>query len=282
MLENTFCHIPGIGPKTERRLWEAGLHSWRAVAACEATPFPPAKTAVLKRHVRESITHLEGRNPEYFYESLPADQHWRLFSEFRDSIAYLDIETTGLGGPDDYITTIVLYDGQTIRHYVQGDNLFDFKDDIDQYRILVTYNGKSFDVPFIRNYFRIPVPQAQIDLRYVLASLGYRGGLKGCEKQLGLDRGELEDVDGYFAVLLWFDFLNQNNERALETLLAYNARDVVNLETLAVMAYNLKLKSTPFARDHGLLPLPAPADIPFAPDTETIQRLRRDYRLWES
>ena len=36
---------------------------------------------------------------------------------------------------------------------------------------------------------------AQIDLRYVLYSLGYRGGLKGCERQLGMDRGNLSDID---------------------------------------------------------------------------------------
>ncbi len=28
MLHQTFCHIPGIGMKTERKLWEAGITSW--------------------------------------------------------------------------------------------------------------------------------------------------------------------------------------------------------------------------------------------------------------
>ena len=28
MLTNTFCHIPGIGPKTEEKLWNAGIHNW--------------------------------------------------------------------------------------------------------------------------------------------------------------------------------------------------------------------------------------------------------------
>ena len=49
---------------------------------------------------------------------------------------------------------------------------------------IVSYNGKSFDVPFIENYFGIQLSHAQIDLRYVLGSLGYIGGLKGCERQL--------------------------------------------------------------------------------------------------
>ena len=66
----------------------------------------------------------------------------------------------------------------------------------------MTYNGKSFDIPFIESHFGAKLTHAHIDLRYILASLGYRGGLKGCEKQLGIDRGDLKNVDGYFAVLL--------------------------------------------------------------------------------
>lgn len=41
---------------------------------------------------------------------------------------------------------------------------------------------------------------------YVLKNLRYVDELKGCEKQLGSDRGELDRADGYFAVLLWFEF----------------------------------------------------------------------------
>jgi uncharacterized protein YprB with RNaseH-like and TPR domain len=81
----------------------------------------------------------------------------------------------------------------------------------------------------------------------VLASLGYKGGLKGCERQLGLTREGLEEVDGFFAVLLWKDFKKNKNHKALETLLAYNIQDVVNLEALMIKAYNKKLKDTPFS-----------------------------------
>jgi len=230
---------------------------------------------LLKDHIQESIVHLADNDPDYFYERLPSSQHWRMFPDFRGSVAYLDIETTGLGGPNDYITAIALYDGRSISHYVQGDNLYDFRDDIDPYRLLITYNGKCFDVPFIRNYFGIPMNQTHIDLRYVLASLGYRGGLKGCEKQLGIDREELAEVDGYFAVLFWYDFYNRGNQRALETLLAYNALDVVNLETLMVLAYNLKLRHTPFFERR--LSRPTVPEVSFKPDRETIERIKREH-----
>ncbi len=61
-----------------------------------------------------------------------------------------------------------------------------FAADLGKYKVLITYNGSCFDLPFIRNYFGIAVDHVHIDLRYLLSSLGYRGGLKGCEKSLGL------------------------------------------------------------------------------------------------
>ena len=276
VLESTFRHIPGIGPKTEQRLWARGWHSWQTVRDQVSGPLSPAKTEWLRSQLRESRERLEDQDAAYFSQRLPASEHWRLFPEFRHTAAFLDIETTGLGGPDDYITTIVLYDGHSLRHYVHDDNLWTFRDDIEPYQLLITYNGKCFDAPFIHHHLGISLPPAHIDLRYVLASLGYRGGLKGCERQCGIDRGELEDLDGYFAVLLWFDYYHRGNPRALETLLAYNALDVVNLETLMIRAYNLKIRQTPFCESHHLSH-PSLPELPFRADRETIRRLRWEH-----
>ncbi|MBW1642466.1 MAG: ribonuclease H-like domain-containing protein, partial [Deltaproteobacteria bacterium] len=95
-------------------------------------------------------------------------------------------------------------------------------------------------IPFIENQFGLKLDHSHIDLRYVLVGLGFSGGLKGCERQLGINRGDLSGVDWYFAVLLWNDYIRNNNKRALETLLAYNIEDVVNLEKLMVISYNMK------------------------------------------
>jgi uncharacterized protein YprB with RNaseH-like and TPR domain len=202
-----------------------------------------------------------------------------MFPEFRHSVAYLDIETTGLGGLDDHITTISVWDGHSISCYVHGHNLDAFAEDIASYALLVTYNGKCFDIPFIEHDLGIDMPHAHIDLRYVLASLGYKGGLKGCERQLGLGRQDLQDVDGFFAVLLWNDYRYNHNLRALETLLAYNILDVVNLEALMVIAYNRNLHGTPFGDSHRLPPSSLPPN-PLEADRETIERLKREQVGW--
>jgi uncharacterized protein YprB with RNaseH-like and TPR domain len=278
MLTRTFCHMPGIGLLTERRLWSSGIRSWEEMSWTQSgrLPFATAKSEACRAFITQSRSNLEQQNPGFFAGLLPVDQHWRLFPEFRNNLAYLDIETTGMGGPRDYITTIALYDGSSVFTYVQGRNLDQFRHDIFKYRVIVTYNGKCFDIPFIERCFGIEMPQAHIDLRYVLKSLGYGGGLKGCEKQLGLDRKELDGVDGYFAVLLWDDYKRRGNPKSLETLLAYNVEDVVNLEHLMVLAYNLKLRETPFHTDQKLEE-PSSPPLPFKADMKTIERIRNSW-----
>lgn len=278
MLRNTFCHIPGIGVRTENRLWDVGVHSWDNVFDERLTVLPPSSLSSLAAFVRESQEELDGNNVAFFCERLPSSEQWRLFREFRHSVAYFDIETTGLRPELNAITTIALYDGKDVRCYVQGRNLDDFVDDIRRYKLLVTYNGKCFDVPFIEDYFGIHIEAAHIDLRFVLRSLGYGGGLKGCERQLGIDRGDLEGLDGYFAVLLWKEFECTRKETVLETLLAYNIEDVVNLERLMVMAYNFKLERTPFGMTHQF-ELPVLPQPPFNPDPAIIRRIRRRFHL---
>lgn len=276
MIRNTFCHIPGVSVRLERMLWERGIHSWDCFLAGADIPLQPGRVRHITEHLRKSMDCLALAEPGFFADSLPVKHHWRLFPAFRHSTAYLDIETTGLGQAEDHITTIALYDGKSIFHYVHGENLEDFRNDIQRYRVLVTYNGKCFDIPFIRRSLGMEMPQVHIDLMYVLRSLGITGGLKGCEKKLGLDRKELEGVDGFFAVLLWRDFLRSGNRAALETLLAYNIEDVVNLEALMVTAYNMNLLDTPFPSDFSL-PLPERPEVPFVADVKTISRIRRSH-----
>ena len=89
-------------------------------------------------------------------------------------------------------------------------------------------------------------------------------------------------MDGYFALLLWDDYQRNKHYKALETLLAYNIHDVVSLERLMVLVYNLKLKETPFNEAHHLALLSSP-EIPFQVDLETIEKIKSgvvSYRMW--
>jgi uncharacterized protein YprB with RNaseH-like and TPR domain len=275
MLINTFIHIPGIGPATEKKLWESDVLCWSDDLNTSSVDLSSSKIETIKTFAEKSNQCLAQKTPEFFEELLPSNQHFRLFPEFREDCAYLDIETTGLDA-SAMITTIAIYDGKDIKYFIQGENLDTFIDEIQKYKVLITYNGRSFDIPFIEEYFNTKLSHAQIDLRYILQSLGFKGGLKKCEKALGIDREELDGVDGYFAVILWREYMRTGDQKALETLLAYNIEDVINLETLMIMSYNLALEKTPFSESHKINLLPK-AKNPFAADMKTINALKNRF-----
>lgn len=270
MLTRTFCHLPGIGPQSEQRLWRSGIHTWQDAERAE---LPGPHGHELRRGLAQSVERLAHGDVRHFGRCLPAREHWRLFGQFRARAAYLDIETTGLGAEDDEVTAIALYDGARVRHYVRGQNLGEFENDVGEIELLITFNGKSFDLPFIRRTMRLRMDQAHIDLMHLLRSLGYRGGLKRIERQLGLSRPDMADIDGFFAVVLWHEYRRTRDARVLETLLAYNVQDVLNLEPLMVFAFNAKLGETPFERLLRL-PEPRPARNPFRAHRDVVERLR--------
>jgi uncharacterized protein YprB with RNaseH-like and TPR domain len=276
MLEQSFIHIKGIGGKVEKLLWENNINDWNKFLKSKEIPLSKSKIELLNQKIIKSKTHFKNKNISFFSNGLPINEHWRLFNNFKSSTAYLDIETTGLYPSDSEITTIALYDGINVKTYVNGKNLGDFKIDILDYNLLVTYNGKSFDIPFIEKFFNISLTHSHIDLRYVLNNLGYSGGLKSCEKQFGLSRNNIEGIDGFFAIYLWEEYINNKNDKALETLLAYNIEDVVNLEYLMHKAYNLKLIGTPFENNLEML-VPVRPIVNYEPHMKTIKKIKRNF-----
>jgi uncharacterized protein YprB with RNaseH-like and TPR domain len=277
MLRHTFCHIPTLGVKSEQKLWDAGIITWDAFLEAErdgaALPLSAQKRVWALEFVQESQRRFEARDAAWFDEHLPAQQKWRLFGDFGHNAGYLDIETTGSGGPYDHVTAIALYHKGRVRSYVHGRNLDAFPAEVMDCSLLVTFNGKCFDLPFLRRAFGIPLGHAHLDLRYALRGLGVTGGLKKCEKHYGLDRGGLDGVDGYDAVLLWREHQRSGDPAALETLLAYNVEDVLSLEHLAAVCYNEHAASAPLP---GLTPapLPKPAPNPFRADPKIVHALR--------
>jgi uncharacterized protein YprB with RNaseH-like and TPR domain len=271
VLRHTFCHLPGVGARTEQRLWAAGLTTWD-----DALSSPCHRLRA--EGLLESARRHAAPDPAWFADRLPPGESWRLFGDFRAHCAYLDVETTGMSANAE-VTTVALYDGRVIRTYVRGQNLDEFARDLAGYRLLVTYNGKSFDLPVLRRCLGCRLGQAHVDLRHVLAGFGLRGGLKACERRVVITRPGMEDVDGYTAVQLWWDYRRRQDRRALETLLAYNVQDAVSLEALMVHAHNAgleRLAAARFAAGYRLPPPAVPAS-PFTPDPEAIRRVRRDH-----
>lgn len=239
MLTSTFIHVQGIGYTTERKLWDMGAHDWESYLELHQNiPLAEGKKSLILPCVEESVERLAERDYAYFARVIPPKDHWRAFGEFGGDIAYLDIETTGCNGYDD-ITVIGLFDGCEMHSFVKGVNLEEFPKVVGKYKMLATFFGTGFDLPFIKRTFpKLKLDQLHIDLCFLLRRLGFKGGLKKIEGQFGINRRpEVDGMDGLDAVRLWHEYRRGSRE-ALDLLLTYNKEDVMNMETL--LAYGCK------------------------------------------
>jgi uncharacterized protein YprB with RNaseH-like and TPR domain len=151
---------------------------------------------------------------------------------------YLDIETTGLSGSYSDLTVVGVATacgtqqrfGQLFGDQIQADSVLALLDGIDE---LYTYNGRRFDLPFIKGRLNLDLREhfVHTDLMYACWRQNLKGGLKVVETRLGIGR-QLVGMNGYMAVRLWWDYVNDNDTQALQTLLEYNREDVVNLHLL--------------------------------------------------
>ena len=239
MLTSTFVHVPGIGYGTERKIWESGVFNWKQYMDLhDDLDISTNKKALMLPRVEESIGKLAEGDFAYFSRTLASKDHWRALSEFGGHLGYLDIETTGCNW-NDQITVIGLYDGYEMRSFVQGINMDEFPTAISKCKMLVTFFGSGFDIPFIRRVFPdLRLDQLHIDLCHLMRRIGLTGGLKRIEGQLGIHRRpEAEGMDGFDAVRLWHEYRRGSRE-ALDLLLLYNEEDVMNMEML--LAYGCR------------------------------------------
>lgn len=245
MLRNTFLHVPGIGTKTERRIWDSGITSWDDFLGSSISAISTAARQRVAEYIALSQEALDKRDARFFAGTLPRTEWWRLFDEFKEDTVFLDIETTGLSFYYNEITLVGLTNGRGPKVYVRGHNLSDFVDEMQKYSVVVTFNGTLFDLPFLREEFsQLELPPIHIDLRFLLKRLGYAGGLKCIEERFGIDREEdIKGIDGFGATALWHRYTCGDN-RALELLVKYNLADVLNLETLMADGYQMMRRDT--------------------------------------
>ena len=152
--------------------------------------------------------------------------------------AYIDIETTGLSRRFADLTVIgIALEKNSQCEVVQlfdaelsDKKLLDTLRGVDE---LYSYNGSRFDLPFIRAKLGVDLRKCfrHTDLMYDCWRNKLKGGLKAVERKLGINRN-LKEVDGYVAVKLWYEYVNNHNRQALSTLLEYNREDIVNLRVL--------------------------------------------------
>ena len=153
--------------------------------------------------------------------------------------AYLDIETTGFIGGNNYPTVVGIAvdfpgDSLTTAHLV-GDQITPaaILHILEGVTTIYTFNGSGFDLPFLawRPGIDLRGRFEHRDLMYVASRAGWKGGLKKIEIAMGIRRN-LPDLSGFDAVRLWWKYRQDNDRAALKTLLEYNREDVENLRVL--------------------------------------------------
>jgi uncharacterized protein YprB with RNaseH-like and TPR domain len=229
-VENSFIPVEGVGETTERKLWRRGITHWNDFE-------PDAVGATTADRIQSFIDHARDQlsmgNTDFFAKQFPSAEQWRLYETFRENACFFDIETTGLDSTRNKVTTVsARIDGET-RTLVQGRDLTaeSLRDLFGDAELLVTFNGKRFDVPFLEENFAVSLSEyPHLDLMYPCRRLDLTGGLKAIEGEIGIGR-DRPDISGREAVQLWHDY-ERGDDAALETLVEYNREDVDNLQPL--------------------------------------------------
>jgi len=229
-IENSFIPVDGVGERTERTLWEAGVTQWDAF---DESVVGERRGERIREFIDTATTRLDDGDAPFFRRAFPDGAHWRCYENFRDEACFLDIETTGLDQHRDDVTVVGLHSPGETEALVAGRDLTAdrLQRRLDDAKLLVTFNGKRFDVPFLETAFDVDVDVPHVDLMYPCRRLDLTGGLKPIEREVGIDR-DRPDLSGQDAVRLWREY-ERGADGALETLVSYNRDDTENLRALA-------------------------------------------------
>lgn len=196
----------------------------------------------------------------------PTNEKWDFFpydSYQLEEICFFDIETTGLSPQTSnvYLIGLGYYEDDSFKviqwfandYNSEKEMILSFLNYIQSYKVLMQYNGNTFDIPYLKwkcDRHRIDASilndVRHIDLFSLLRRFGDMLGLenkklKTFEHYIGLDRddtfngGELVDV---YAEYMANRFLgDEKNDMLLNLLLLHNYEDVTGLSQVSVLMF---------------------------------------------
>ena len=84
MIESSFCFLPGVGIRTERRFWHEGLYTWEQFLKARDIPgIGPVRRAQFDQDIREAQEHFARADSRYFANLLLSRHQWRLYEWLR-------------------------------------------------------------------------------------------------------------------------------------------------------------------------------------------------------
>ena len=237
----------------------------------EAIPGQVAERTVGKYyHVRKDLTRVwsEAAPIVRFYQKTftnptrtpaPESALAALLRADPDAITYLDIETCGFAGNVIFLVGWCWFDGQNelvveqalARDYAEEPAILSAAAErLAQTQVLVTFNGKSFDLPSLRDRFvihRLCVPPVPVHLDVLhQARAQWKKSLPNCQlKTLETylcGRTRHGDIPGQDIPQVYHDFVKNTDARKLKLILHHNFLDLV---TLAEVTARLLAGHTP-------------------------------------
>lgn len=184
-----------------------------------------------------------------------------------EQVVFLDTETTGLSGGTGtaaFLVGLGCWSAQGfqleqffMRSFQEESAMLEsVSERLQDVQLLVTFNGKGFDVPLLESRFvlarqRWPLREAaHLDLLYPARRL-WKLRLQDCrlgnlEKQLlGVER--VGDVPGHLIPHLYFNYLQTGIPRGIGEILRHNRQDLCSLAALTERAAQILLAGKPLA-----------------------------------
>ncbi len=230
MIKNSFILLERIGLRKEKAIWNQGIRNWNDFISAEKINGISKKAKqYYNAQLEKARQALISRDSSYFAALLKPSEHWRLYDEFSEDALFLDIESD-----KETITVIGMHDCNGTKSMVGIIDKKSFMQNLANCRLIVTFNGRAFDIPVLENYFGIKISHPHIDLFHLCRRIGLSGGLKEVETKLGIKRSKiLEHVRGHDAAELWRCFHATGDRDFLDMLVAYNEEDCANLQLIA-------------------------------------------------
>jgi len=191
------------------------------------------------------------------------------------SLLFLDIETAGLSANTYVFLCGLMYwaNGEFVveqafaRDYAEEEGLLrHVRAAIDRFGTVVTYNGASFDIPFLRTRMavhRVPdiEPVGSVDLLHSSRRV-FRNVLPNCrlvtvERHLrGVDR--VDDIPSRFIPRAYHEFVRSRDARIMRNVVYHNRMDLFTMAVILNHLAGSTLAVTPGAIHERMAPAGAP------------------------
>ena len=244
--------LPKIGIKTEENLKKQGFDTIESLLHHDS-------------HKENAKNFLENMEDMSFMEIIDLLNQNRYGKSCRDNLIkcvsipdyenfkFMDIETLGLSNVPIILIGVAEIKGNNIissQYFLRDLDeeiavLKGYFSHLDEDSVHVTFNGKTFDVPYIKNrlnYHRIDVDfdLAHLDLMYFAKYL-WRDELPNCQLQtiekykFGLER--VDDVPGQYIPGYYNTYLSERNIGPMIPIIEHNRQDIVSLADFLMKMY---------------------------------------------